>query len=442
VNKNLILKARFLTLGLAIALLPFSVRFCHLALLLFCIICLAEGDFTNKIKDLARNPIAWILPAFFAIHLFGVLYSVNISNAWANVDKKIAFVVAPLIIASTRPFGKSELRQFMVIFVVSCFAATVVCLANSVILSSSGVPLWNFGPQEPYVNLYPGASNLWPYFSYMGLSSGIGLHPTYFALYLLTSVLILVHLLTSEDGKILHFKVTVIGLIIYGLAFITLLSSRIVVLATALSMIVVLIRLGPQLKLAVAAGAVVVMAGVLLINPVARYRNTQEYTQTNFSWPPAKMSDNPISIRTSLWWVSFNALPEVNPIIGNGTGDVNDTMIAVSDRFDVHNVLNTSDPHNQYLHTYIALGTLGLVALLATFLVPLWIFSRQGNALACLAIISFMIVCMTESALELQKGIVFFSLFIAFTGNQLRQYKFKFQELRWRTTEHDTYKAN
>jgi hypothetical protein len=89
-------------------------------------------------------------------------------------------------------------------------------------------------------------------------------------------------------------------------------------------------------------------------------------------------------------------------------------------------VLNTSDPHNQYLHTYIALGVVGLLALFAVFLTPLWILFRQKEFLACAGLMAFMLICLTESALELQKGIVLFALCVSIVGNQLKEWRLSF----------------
>jgi hypothetical protein len=406
---NFILKARVITLGLAVAFLPFSVRFCHLALILFLIACIAEGNFAEKGRIIMQNPLAWLLPAFFFLHLVGVFYSNNVSNAWGNLDKKIAFVLMPLAIVTTSAFTKQQITRLMWTFVAACVIGTIICLVNAIVTSKTNVPLWNFGPSEPYVALHPDASGKWHYFSYLGLASGIGIHPTYLAFYLLVCVLIVLRTITN--------RWLTIGLLAYLLIFIVLLSSRVVVIATALTLCIVAFRR----KLLIAGIAAMIV--VMMINPLALYRNAQEYTRSNFAWPPAAMSDNPISIRMSLMWLSIHAIRETNPIIGTGIGDVDDTIAASADRYNVQNVLETSDPHNQYLHTYIALGGIGLLMLLTVFIAPLWILLKRREFLVCAGLLAFMVVCATESALELQKGIVLFALAVSLTGNQLREWK-------------------
>ncbi|MEI9918790.1 MAG: O-antigen ligase family protein [Bacteroidota bacterium] len=390
---NLISKAKFITLVLVVVFLPFSIRLCHLSLLLFLVCCIAESDFTNKGRIIIQNPLAWLLPLFFLLHVVGVLYSENVANAWTNVDKKIAFIVAPLIIVPAKSFTTKEIRWLCWSFVGTCLAGSITCLLD-VMFRSDG--------------------DWWSRVSYTDLASGIGMHPTYLSLYCLVSVLIVFKTITN--------RWITATLIIYFLVFIVFLSSRIVIISTALVMLAVAI--GNSRRILMIA-CVAIMALALFVNPVSFYRNFRQYTKENFAWPPAKMSDNPISIRMSLLWLSMKAVGETNPVIGAGTGDVNDTIAALGDKYDAHNILNTSDPHNQYLHTYIALGAMGLLTLLAVFLTPLWMLFRQKEFVVCAGIIAFMLIGMTESLLELQKGIVFCTLCVSIIGNQLREVKFK-----------------
>ncbi|MEJ0029484.1 MAG: O-antigen ligase family protein [Bacteroidota bacterium] len=361
--------------------------------------CLAEGDFANKGRLILQNPLAWVLPLFFVLHVIGVFYSDNVSNAWSNIDKKVAFAFVPLIVVSAKPFTRDEIRWVMWLFAGACFAGSLICLFNAMFLSEGD---W------------------WLRASYVDLAAGIGIHPTYLSLYLLVSILIVFKTIKNQWMSA--------ALIIYFLVFIVFLSSRIVIVSTALVVIAVAIS-NSRRNLMIACMAIMVIA--LFANRVSFYRNVQQYTKENFSLPPAAMADNAITIRMSLLWLSIHAIREVNPIFGTGTGDVNDTIAALQDRYNIHNILNTSDPHNQYLHTYIALGTVGLLALLAVFLTPLWMLMKQREFLVASVIIVFMLISLTESLLELQKGIVLFTLGISVVGNQMKEWRFTTQELKY-----------
>jgi O-antigen ligase len=405
-------------LGLAVVFLPFSIRLCHLSLLILMIICLAEGDFANKGRLIVQNPLAWVLPLFFLLHVVGVFYSDNVSNGWSNVDKKLAFALAPLIIVSAKPFSKKEVNWLMWLFVGACLAGSLFCIYATNSIANPGI--WNLGPRESYEALHSEDPEWWVYISYIHLASGIGMHPTYLSLYLLVCILIVFKTVTNRWIST--------SLIIYFLIFIVFLSSRIVVISTAL--IIVGIAINNSRRSLMIACAIIMLV-TLVLNPVALYRNAQEYTRDNFSWPPSAMSDNPITIRISLLWLSLKAISETNPVFGTGTGDVNETIAALEDRYDVHNVLNTSDPHNQYLHTYIALGAVGLLALFAVFLTPLWILFKVKEFAVAVGIMIFMLICVTESLLELQKGIVLFTLGVSIIGNQVREWRFTTQELKY-----------
>lgn len=385
--KKYISNARLISLGLTVALLPFSMQLCNVALFIFIFTCLIEGDFEIRTKEIASNPITWILPLFFLLHVIGVFYSGNSSSGWSNAEKKLAFLFVPLLVGSAKPFEKEELRKVMWIFVSACVLGTLVCI----------------------INIHPNASDFWSSISYIHLAEGIGIHPTYLSLYLLICILIILN--TMKKTWITT------ALVIYLLIFIVFLSSRIILLAT----LITLIAAAPKRKLLFAGVGVILIATFL--NPLSRYRNLQEYTASNFAIPPATMSDNPISIRVSLLWLSVKAMADVNPVIGNGTGAVEQTISALADEFNVHNILNTSDPHNQYIHTYIALGAPGLFLLVAAFIVPLLIFFQKREFWLCAGLLIFMSVCFTESVLERQKGIVLFSLFIGLSGNHIREWR-------------------
>jgi O-antigen ligase len=86
-------------------------------------------------------------------------------------------------------------------------------------------------------------------------------------------------------------------------------------------------------------------------------------------------------------------------------------MKATAKKYAITNSIGSNDPHNQFLDTLLRLGFVGLIVLLACFAWPAyWAYQNKDFFyLAFLAV--FLMICLTETAFELQKGIVFFSLF-------------------------------
>jgi O-antigen ligase len=64
------------------------------------------------------------------------------------------------------------------------------------------------------------------------------------------------------------------------------------------------------------------------------------------------------------------------------------------------------------LQETLAYGIIGLLAFIACLLVPLLLYYGDANKqLYVLFLLSFFIICLTESILEISKGIVFYSFF-------------------------------
>jgi O-antigen ligase len=69
--------------------------------------------------------------------------------------------------------------------------------------------------------------------------------------------------------------------------------------------------------------------------------------------------------------------------------------------------------HNEYLQHWAAHGLIGLLMLLGLMLVPLIYFGRKLNALQLSFLVLTAIAWLTESMLERQAGVLFFSFFYA-----------------------------
>ena len=122
-------------------------------------------------------------------------------------------------------------------------------------------------------------------------------------------------------------------------------------------------------------------------------------------------TDTSIQIRLSLLKLSSLAGSSVSPWAGSGTGTAEGRLEEVASVQGISNSLGSFDPHNQLIYTFLDLGLAGLLCLIAVFVVPLreaW----KTKSIPCTGIILvFFAVCLTESAFELQKGIIFFTFF-------------------------------
>lgn len=397
--------------------LPYSVRLCHLGFALFVLNWIVEGRWISKWNFIRSNPLLLLFPVFFVLHAFGLVYSENQTMGWLNLDKKLFLFLLPIPIAYYFITRLNEMRAMLWFFVVTCFCATVYCLAHSWYLAATQAPLQNFNHDAllNFHSLNPDASNTWLYFSYVSLTSGIQLHPTYFGFYLLCSILIIADTKRTRQSSAPLNPLVANSLIAYFSLFILLLNARVIIALLIIGLVVAFaLAVKQRQSIWTVIGLVVLAvlcAALFYINPVSRFRTMQEPSGIKLS-EPAALAENSVNIRTSLLWLSIQAMEEVNPWIGAGTGDANDVIKNLSEKHQKRNILNTYDPHNQFIQTFLTLGIVGLVSLLCCFLIPLYLAWKEKQLLSSGLILVFLAVCCTESALEVQKGIAFVAVFL------------------------------
>jgi O-antigen ligase len=73
---------------------------------------------------------------------------------------------------------------------------------------------------------------------------------------------------------------------------------------------------------------------------------------------------------------------------------------------------NTYNAHNQYIQTTIAYGLVGLSIFVMAVFAPVFLcYQQKRNTFYLIFLLCFAFVCVTESILELNKGIIWYSFF-------------------------------
>jgi len=418
-NKSLVqYYVAIISLGIAIISLPISTTICHTAIILYLVNWACEGNWREKFSIMKKNILIILIIVLFVVEVFGTLYTD--ASGVGGVEKKIFFVLLPVALATSEV--KLTLRNIYHIiwcFVASCLICTFICLANAsyqISLLTKGAPLaiLSYLDASDYKSLNSDASDEWLSFSYVSLANGIGIHPTYFSLYLAFAITFL--LFRMNEGKI-WLRIVSWVLIGYFSFFIVLLSSRVIIagmLAIFCIAIIQAMRTKKTWDRALRLLFVVALSGgVLYVNPVSRYRNLQEIPFTSLHIQSNNNYINSTEIRASLWWLGLKASERVNVLWGTGTDDVYDEIKQVSDYYKITNSLESYDPHNQFLFTFIGSGIIGLALLIALMSFALFSALVAHDYLYATFIFLFSLLCITETALQLQKGIIFFAIFFS-----------------------------
>ena len=120
---------------------------------------------------------------------------------------------------------------------------------------------------------------------------------------------------------------------------------------------------------------------------------------------------NGLTTRLAQWEASMPIIKEY-PIFGVGVGDVQDKLQETYKRhFLKYSYLERFNAHNEYVQTMLGLGFIGLIIFLFALLYPFIQAYRKREVVYMCFIALFAYCCITESALHVQKGIVFYSFF-------------------------------
>ena len=398
---------------LCIVTLPFTIPLNSFFIIALTLVWVAEGDFTKKWQRLKNASWAWPFLFFFALHVVGLLYSEHIDDGFFEVEKKLSFLAIPLIAATGRPLTKSSFDFLKKGFTYACLLIVIVSiiLTGFSLVNHTTGPLQNFDAQtnQQFHILNPNASSLWEHFSYIELGDWIDIHPAYFSMYLIFCIIVLAQNM-FDQMRIIFFEIIVIVVFTF---FIVMLASRIAIVAYVIvSSYLALynfIKKGNPKAILITVMFLSILCALIWINPVSRFRVIQEPLFTSFHIDQKKMVWNSVSFRLLEWRASLSTVAK-SPILGTGTGD---GQAALHDYYSTYNTSTTGltyNAHNQYLQTTIELGLVGLLLLLICIFRPAF-NAVQYPPIHIAFIILFGLMCITESVLARQKGIVFFTMF-------------------------------
>lgn len=398
---------------LCVITLPLTIPLNSLSLILLCIAWFAELNFSVKWQRLRRAYWTWPFIVFFVMHIVGLIYSEDQPDGRFEIEKKLSFLILPVIAASGKAFSARDLTILKKGFTWSCLAVVVISLVLTIfnlINHSGGLPQ-NFDAQasEQFHLLNPNVSAAWEYFSYIQLGNWIDIHPAYFSMYLIFCIALLTQEML-DNGTTDRYGFIIIG--IFTL-FIGLLASRmaiisyVVLLSYAASFYV--IKNKNYKVLILSAILVLSLSTWVFINPVSRFRLIQEPLHTSLTIDGSKTEWNSVNYRLLEWEAAITKIKK-SWTTGVGTGDGQAELQRYYSAYSTGDVVSGYNAHNQYLQTLLELGIAGLCLLMICILGPF--FSTVPLQPVHIAfVILFGLMCLTESMLARQKGIVFFTMF-------------------------------
>ena len=391
--------AFLLALTLVIVSLPFSIRLNSISIVLLIVCWGVQNNFSRLLQVVKSNRLFWFNISLYLLSVISMLYTQNKHDGKFELEKEFSLLLFPILLASAKLIPLER-----IIFILWSFV-----LANFV-LGALGILYAVYGYWKYDLN----------YFFYHDLVRLFNFHATYFSMYLLFSIVILVYLFIinkKEYGTIL--KSGIILIITFFIVLIFLLSVRSIIvffcLSTLVSIIVYTIRMkNVKLGFLLLSGFITIVYFGINKNEVLKDRLLQ--IKDNYKYEFSRGDTNiynGFTTRLAQWECSFIIIKK-SPFFGVGIGDVQDELQIQYKK----NILNYSfkgrfNAHNQYFQTGLGLGIVGLLIFMGGFVLALILSYRQKNYVYLVFSILFYSCCLTESMLCMQQGVVFYAFFNA-----------------------------
>ena len=402
-----ITKVKNIALILVAILIPVgNPRWSGMSVIIITLLWLIEGDFRLKLTRLKSNPVLIAFILLFLLYPISLLYTEHQLNGLFNVEKHLAFLFLPLVIFT------SELNEKNVRYAMNAFIYTGTFLMFFCILVAMHDYLVT-GNIEVQIG-----QNISNKFLYYGLVRAIpGWHPIYIAMIMNLSVIFYLNKIVKNWKNIpISYKVLLGSAILFSVISILLLNALSGILTLIfigiLSMIYFILKVGKKRLLI--AGLILVAgssAAILSFNRPFREKISAVFTDKLEPTDDAGKR-NALSIRLAKWDAGLLVVRE-NPLFGVGPGDAKYELYkAYQKKKYLYLAEMQYNAHNQYFEFLIAFGLVGFSIYLFIIFHCGVIAVRRRDLLLMSCIIILILAGFSESILDRQQGVLFFSFLV------------------------------
>lgn len=363
------------------------------ALLVLTFVLLFQIRFSRVFETIKNNKPLFFLPAYYLLYALALIWSLDQKGGMFDLEVKLSFALLPLIfIFISEPLSEKDFKQILSAFVFGTLVGMLICLIQATMAFI----------KEPIV-----------YYTFVSSRLSILHHPTYYSMFVNLSLVIV--LIRQRRHTMRHIPAFVIAFACIG--FNWLLMSRSGLVTTGLIIFIYWLSLFFEKK---AKGALMILLVFLIVGiatvSVSKYTLQRISSMGRFfselthgaTQPDKKNLSDP---RIVTWEAAWHAISN-KPILGAGTGGEH---IVLNDFYREKNYCVALDrslnTHNQFLQNWVATGIIGVLLLLLIFVFG-YIRCRKQQFLSGCAFLSIVLITLlTESGLETQSGVVFFSFF-------------------------------
>ena len=345
-----------------------------------------------------KTRLMMVFMGLYLIGVIGLLHTTNIKAGLATLETQSAILFFPLIFGTISFLGPLFIKRITDHVLIATSIASLAGLAYGI---------YNFSQTGNSDSLTGDRILIFHAF-----------RPTSMGLFCLLSIVIAVEKIRSTPAT---RKLLLYACIVLMSVMVFLLSIRLIIVCWLLIALFFTLKLLPGWKSKFI--AITACVALFIISSFTIPRVKRQWNELlDFSSQSMIKLDQDSSlgrgwggkaIRIAIWTCSFDILKQ-HWVTGVGTGDVQDSLQKAYEnrKFYFASIYNRYNAHNQYLQVLLATGVPGLAILVCCLLYPLWNYRKyfSGN-IYLLFLVLFGIMGCTETILEVNKGIMWYSFF-------------------------------
>jgi O-antigen ligase len=375
-----------------------------------------EGNLKKKFLSFPySNKLFLALLFYFVLTVISIFRSKDIAYGWFHVQEKLSMIFFPIIIAGLNKKIRKNYKTLLFTFALGSFTAAIFILLYafySNLIIENGTWYIKYWVWQESIN-----QSVWQLinlrvstFSYSRLS--ILMHPAYFAMFLVFSIIILIYLYKQKFFTKRIYKIILLVAILFMVLMIYLLQSSAGLLVLGvLALISALYEIKKGYRKRFIFIAVFILAiGLTAILFSKAFQTRLSLLNKNII-NQSKVSTLKDGNRPAIWYSSFQIIKE-NFWFGVGPANIYNKLIEKYKAYGFNEAAKERlNAHNQYLESFTGLGIFGFLALMYIIIGGFVYAYKHKHYLLFFLLLILSINFLFESMLSRINGILFMMLF-------------------------------
>lgn len=350
------------------------------------------------------NEVSVVLIAIYVLEIIGMLYSENIDRGLFDLQVKLSLIVLPLGSLGFKFENQKSYENALKAYLTGVLLASVFCLL-----------------QSTYKVVFLGAG----YWHFLTSRFSVIVHQSYFAMYLIFALLIHAKLewpiMKKSDKKRSFINLSIFLFLSICVVLTGSKTGFVMWFLIVLGMMVALIRTLKAKWIPVLSAVVVLsLIGAIYQNAPLLQERIGNMVKVAKSDSVSPESTESTAVRSLVYSAAWEVVTEQG-WFGQGTGDFQDKLDEVyKARGYSHAAELHLNAHNLFLQSWITIGIPGLLLISGLFILMFYMAIKNRAYIYLGFTLLFLLISLTESALNVQAGVIFFVYFLVIFSKKIQ----------------------